>query len=692
MYISKIRVKDYKSFRDSGDIEFKSGINIIVGQNNAGKTSLLEALEIKIVDIPHRSVKTPKNKVYSNKDKNNSAIYISLTLDKENMSELDSYLEKVSLGGYDHTILRVPFPKSYKKSIQSLGSHISSDKEVLESRSDKEKRIEEYNLEKDNSKRKLKEFIEKINIAFKDVLTLNFKYSDHNPLFESLNYGLLNEDFDTKSETIILNLNKITLEFECRPDDDRLQQFRGNNSKEVTVFGWEEMKKFKDKIYRFSAERPNLGSCVVGFSKELLPDASNLAEVLQNIKNDNPDIYEEFNRYITEVIPSVKWVSSNKIETPQSGIGGNWNEVRVWSVDKKTRRTDLAFPLSASGTGAGQVLAILFVAIASAEEPRTIIIDEPNSFLHPSATQKLIQILNKFPQHQYFISTHSPEVVTASNPSTITMLNYIDGETKVEQIDLSNAKGIKKVFVDLGIEPSTFAFTNHILWVEGPTEVKAFSKILEDAKINNVLIKPTVPSEFRQNKKRFENVRHIFNLHEEISGTNSVISPKMTILLDKEIGKEKENTDLIREFGKDKFNFIPRAMYENYLLDPDAITYILKFTKQTDDFKENYSNDEIVNKKLNVKSVINFIEETRSNRTFLPDKLKSKENLTEKEWLENVDGAKLLDKLLKGFLGKPFGYAPHKVEYGEKLTQWLLENKPEQLSELKDFLVDLVKS
>ena len=95
---------------------------------------------------------------------------------------------------------------------------------------------------------------------------------------------------------------------------------------------------------------------------------------------------------------------------------------------------------------------------------------------------------------------------------------------------------------------------------------------------------------------------------------------------------------------------------------------------------------------MNVENVINIIEEVRSNRTFLPEKLKNKEDLTEKEWLENVDGAKLLDKLLKDFLGKPFGYAPHKVEYGEKLTQWLLENKPDQLKELKDFLVDLVKN
>ena len=46
MYISKIRVQNYKAFNDSGWIEFKPGINIISGQNHSGKTALLEALSL----------------------------------------------------------------------------------------------------------------------------------------------------------------------------------------------------------------------------------------------------------------------------------------------------------------------------------------------------------------------------------------------------------------------------------------------------------------------------------------------------------------------------------------------------------------------------------------------------------------------------------------------------------------------
>jgi len=47
-------------------------------------------------------------------------------------------------------------------------------------------------------------------------------------------------------------------------------------------------------------------------------------------------------------------------------------------------------PLSESGTGVGQVLAILYVVFTS-EYPRTIVIDEPQSFLHPGAVRKLFE-------------------------------------------------------------------------------------------------------------------------------------------------------------------------------------------------------------------------------------------------------------------------------------------------------------
>lgn len=43
MYISKIRIQNFRCFGDVS-VEFKPGVNIIIGENNAGKTALLKAL------------------------------------------------------------------------------------------------------------------------------------------------------------------------------------------------------------------------------------------------------------------------------------------------------------------------------------------------------------------------------------------------------------------------------------------------------------------------------------------------------------------------------------------------------------------------------------------------------------------------------------------------------------------------
>lgn len=45
MYISKIRVKNYKSIRDSGEVKIDSEIMAFIGQNNAGKSAILDAIQ-----------------------------------------------------------------------------------------------------------------------------------------------------------------------------------------------------------------------------------------------------------------------------------------------------------------------------------------------------------------------------------------------------------------------------------------------------------------------------------------------------------------------------------------------------------------------------------------------------------------------------------------------------------------------
>ncbi|MCS4468052.1 AAA family ATPase [Clostridium botulinum] len=71
MYISKLEINNFRCYEDV-DIEFNEGLNIIIGENNCGKTTIMRALEY----IFNRSrVSTPDTNDF-NKELVNKALEI----------------------------------------------------------------------------------------------------------------------------------------------------------------------------------------------------------------------------------------------------------------------------------------------------------------------------------------------------------------------------------------------------------------------------------------------------------------------------------------------------------------------------------------------------------------------------------------------------------------------------------------
>jgi len=50
IYIKKLKIKNFKSIEDE-EVEFNKGLNILVGPNNAGKTNIMEAIDLLLGDI-----------------------------------------------------------------------------------------------------------------------------------------------------------------------------------------------------------------------------------------------------------------------------------------------------------------------------------------------------------------------------------------------------------------------------------------------------------------------------------------------------------------------------------------------------------------------------------------------------------------------------------------------------------------
>jgi hypothetical protein len=229
--------------------------------------------------------------------------------------------------------------------------------------------------------------------------------------------------------------------------------------------------KFFERLYSFSAVRFDIRENPMGINRNLSPNASDLVQVLALLRTNT----SRWNRYFKEikaVLPEIEAISF-----PPSAQGGGNVDARLWNVHEDTEREDLAVPLSESGTGVGQVLAILYVVFTS-EYPRTIIIDEPQSFLHPGAIRKLFEILKGYPQHQYVFTTHSPTAVTAADPQALFLVRKEGEQSVVEHLDISETRDQARSLREVGASLSDVFGADDVLWVEGATEEECFPLIL----------------------------------------------------------------------------------------------------------------------------------------------------------------------------------------------------------------------
>ena len=599
MYLSEIKIINYKSFRNSEEIKLEPHINIIIGANNSGKTAFLEALSLNFSHKPHRSLITLPER--DSPLAAESEVSIKLTVEPHDF-------EKLIISNKE---LYFPFPEDSRTSLE-------------------------------------------VGKAFERCLSENWVI--HANLIrageivpDAIDYGLYRESTIHPKNMFRVSWNE--------EDGIKFIENVGGVGKERGL-AIQALNLFKSNIYRFHAERLNVSKSATGSSEELAQDASNLPEVIQVLQNRNHARYTRFIRLVTDVFPEVKWISA---ET----IGNSEIEIKVWTVDPDKERDDLAISLSECGTGIGQVLAILYIVVSS-NVSRMIIIDEPQSFLHPRAAKKLINILTKNPQHQYIISTHSSEILAVANPSTITSMEYSEAnESVAKSLNKDETHELSNILEKIGVALSDVLYADNILWVEGPTEEKAFPKILEKADqmsaLNRVTILPLANTSGVQSKKHADLVQDIYR---KLSAVHALVPPVLGIILDREELTEGEMQKR-KEVSENLLTFIPRRCFENYLLDSDAIAAVANN-------QEGFRDSPLTSAEV---------------ETWLKGKGKDK---GETEWLENVDGARLLSHLFNALSDSRVSF--QKTDHSIQLTEWLLENKPAHFESLTTFIITFLES
>lgn len=413
---------------------------------------------------------------------------------------------------------------------------------------------------------------------------------------------------------------------------------------------------YSTHIYMFEAKRFAVGECGHEDTTILRPDAGNLPAVLLKLAG-NPALFSEFQQNVSAIFPSIKAVT---ITTK----AGNF-EIRVWPVDPETRRDDLTVPLNESGTGVGQVLAILYVAMTN--EPGVIAIDEPNSFLHPGAAKKLIQILKRYPQHQYVISTHSPEVIGAAQPASLHLVRFDGKESLVETLGETEIETKRLMLEEVGASLADIFSAERVIWVEGPTERECFDLIVTQelggpvVGLSFVALRNTGDLDGRQADAALD-------IYDALTTGGSILPVSVWFSFDSEGRSQRQLEDLKRRCGG-RAKFLPRRMTENYLLHPAAIVRVLN------DLGENDVSAELVAQTLE-KHAPHRMPKDRAAPYASP------------EYFAEVDGANLLKDVFHEITKTRQEY--RKVRDGVELLKAILSEDRSLAEELIGYVQSLV--
>lgn len=348
MYISKIKLKNFKSFIGEHELNLSKGINFFVGNNNCGKTTIFKAIEF---------IQGGKNKEdFISKGKENEDISVEIEFKGHNIINMIND-DSLNLKKYqDYVIDNLDGTYSIKILRSSENTSITQNKKITNLDI---KNIRVYNPDSEEEGIKKYENPTGIDRTITALFDAQFVYSD-----------LKNEEYQDFSKTKIIGkiINDITKDFQKEMDE------AGNK----TVWG-----EFKD------AHAKAFGD------KGLLGILNGLEKTITEILNEQYGEGEiKFNFGLPEI--------DNFFKTGNIILSDN----------------GISIPVSQNGTGVQRALALSLIQIYAkitnkskniTEKPIIFFIDEPETFLHPRAQNKLMEAFNELSnKSQIFITTHSP--------------------------------------------------------------------------------------------------------------------------------------------------------------------------------------------------------------------------------------------------------------------------------------------
>ena len=608
MLIRSFKIENFKCFKATDTIPLETGFNVFIGQNNSGKSSIIEALRMINFTRPHLTSIDHSTELVDPACK----LQIDIEIDASEFKRF--FLKNNHSGGIpveEHARLQQGFDQnSYLRTFFDKGTF-------------------------------------RCEVSYSSQLGLSIK--------GPFKHSLVKNQFGTAF-----------IQFRPTSDKKNLELVGyGAGGSDVENKMWSA---YVNSTFHFDPQRIISGRSGYPEAVMLSTNAANLARCILEL-NENPLLHEKYCKLVSYIIPSIKWIVASNPE------GQNVTEIKISAFEKNSFVREQLIPLSESGTGVGQVLAILYVAMTS-KDPRIIMIDEPNSFLHPAASKKLIEVLREYDHHQYILTTHSSEIISAAEPRMLHLTRWTGRESVIKKGTGSDLRHKELVLADLGVSMADVFGANAIVWVEGMTEQLCFPKLLsagankytEDVKF--VGLKEVGPFD-----KAKLSAKLLWDAYEKLAQADALTPPTVAFCLDRE-SRQKNEIAEIEKLSKNKVRFLPRRNYEAYLLHPVAISAVLGSVEYDEEID------------LSPAKISNLMKDQASEK-----KLKGSNHwsgdLTAVKWLAEVDAASLLQRVFATATASKLQFS--KVSHSTALTDWLLTNDRPFLNEVIDFVQNVAQ-
>lgn len=599
MHLKRLKITNYKSFFETSEFNFEPGFNVLLGANSSGKTSVLEAIAYD------QLADAPHISILNSREPGHIPISKSV-IDLGFESSIEETLKLTS-----------PHPSFNLGLGNQQNSFFTQHEHVVENRISNESLYIEIRREMSRNGF--------VRIGFEDWPSM-WRDIGANEVIPCSQIG---------SNSQISGIQNMNL----------------GNTDIVNIW-----RNVYSKIYRFHSERAVQPICGHHPNGELHPNSANLAYCINHLQSNNKNLFEKLNFLLNRVFPTIHWISA-----PPNG--SNQFELKVHTTKTDLNRGDLAVPISRVGTGVGNALGMLYVAL-TAQTQRTILLEEPNSFLHPRALRELLAILSEIGGvHQFFVTTHSSDVLRTIKASTVTLLEHDGQQTSIKQTTGKKLHELQAGLVDLGISLTDLHGCDKVLWVEGETEEAVFPLLLRKyfpEQAQGIAVLPLYATgDFESRKYEPKKVAEIYS---RLSRGSFLAPPMVAIALDRERRKGSEITQVEKDCAG-IVHFLPKTMLEDYMLDAEAIAAVLG---QDSDHP------------ITPAEVTVAFDQAQSSGSCLLNS--ANPNSSE------LHAANVLIFVFREL--KTLEY--HKTSHGPEIVEWLLEHKPDSLAELKAWLANIL--